>query len=92
MYPADVSAILQNSLTPITTWVLDKKINVKYFFLNSSTWSWELKPIITNEGNAVIYGVKLAIIMSFPKNSMFQYIFSWYFFLFLKIGSYFQLN
>lgn len=91
MFPADVSAILQNSLIPITAWVLET--NVKYFFLDSSSWNWESKNVdyLYLQGNIVIYGAKLAITASFLKASHFSASFHGIF-LFLKIHSYFQVN
>lgn len=91
MFPADVSAILQNSLIPITAWILE--MNVKYFFLDSSSWNWESKNVdyLYLQGNIVIYGAKLAITASFLKASHFSASFHGIF-LFLKIHSYFQVN
>lgn len=58
-----------------------REINVKYFFLDSSSWSWESKHIDYHylQGTMVIYGAKPAIIMSFLKSPMLQYNFSWNF-------------
>ena len=56
-----------------------RQINVKYFFLDSFSWSWESKNIdyYYLQGNIVIYAAKLAFIASFLKSLTFHYIFSW---------------